>query len=139
MQPLTVPGTLNALAQVREYVRSAAAQAGLDRKRTYRLELAVDEVATNIITHGYEEAGREGDVVVHAHIFEDALTVILEDVGVPFDPRRLAHPAQLDLPLDARPIGGLGIFLALENVDQFDYEYVDGHNRNIFVMHRDAG
>ncbi len=136
MQPLTVPGTLASLALVREYVRAAAAQAGLDKKRTYRLELAVDEIATNIVNHGYQEAGRAGDVVACATIDANALTIALEDTAVPFDPRRLRRPEQIDLPMAERPIGGLGIFLAMENVDEFDYEYVDGHNRNIFVVKR---
>jgi anti-sigma regulatory factor (Ser/Thr protein kinase) len=40
--------------------------------------------------------------------------------------------------LAERPIGGLGIFLAMENVDRFDYEFVGGRNRNIFFVKRPA-
>lgn len=138
MKPLTVPGTLASLSLIRNYARAAAAEAGLDKKRTYRLELAVDEIATNIVNHGYQEAGVTGDVVACATIDAHALTIALEDTAVPFDPRRLTRPEQIDLPLAERPIGGLGIFLAIENVDEFHYEYVDGHNRNIFVVKRTA-
>jgi serine/threonine-protein kinase RsbW len=134
MKPLTVPGTLDSLALVREHVRAAAAEAGLDKKRAYRLELAVDEIATNIVNHGYLEAGRTGDVVVHASIDAHRLTITLEDSGTPFDPRRLSRPDQIDLPLENRPIGGLGIFLAMENVDEFRYEFAHDRNRNTFVM-----
>ena len=139
MKFLTVPGTLESLSLIRDYVRAAAARAGLDKKRTYSLELAVDEIATNIVNHGYQEAGRVGDVVVRATIEANELTIVLEDTAVPFDPRRLRRPIQIDLPLAERPIGGLGVFLAMENVDEFDYEYEDGHNRNIFVVNRLAG
>ena len=138
MKPLTVPGTLDSLSLIRNYARAAAAEAGLDKKRTYRLELAVDEIATNIVNHGYQEAGRVGDVVAYASIDAHALTITLEDTAVPFDPRRLRRPEQIDLPMAERPIGGLGVFLAIENVDEFRYEYVDGHNRNIFVVKRTA-
>jgi serine/threonine-protein kinase RsbW len=138
MEPLTVPGTLASLALIREYVRAAAAQAGLDKKRSYRLGLAVDEIATNIVNHGYQETGRMGDVVVRATFDAHKLTIVLEDTAVPFDPRRLARPEQIDLPLAARPVGGLGIFLAMENVDRFDYAYAGGRNRNIFVVNRSA-
>ena len=113
-------------------------KAGLDKKRTYRLELAVDEIATNIVNHGYQEAGLTGDVVARATITAHALEIVLEDTAVPFDPRLLTRPEQIDLPLAERPIGGLGVFLAIENVDEFRYEYVDGHNRNIFVVNRTA-
>jgi anti-sigma regulatory factor (Ser/Thr protein kinase) len=54
MKPVTVPATLDALQSVRRYVLDAAQRAGLDASRAYRLRLAVDEVATNIITHGVE-------------------------------------------------------------------------------------
>ena len=139
MKPLTVPGTLASLALVREYVRAAAAAADLDKKRSYRLELAVDEIATNIVNHGYLEAGLTGDVEVRAENTARALTITLSDAGVPFDPRQLKRPSQIDLPMAERPIGGLGIFLAMENVDEYRYESVDGHNRNIFVVKRTAG
>ena len=138
MKPLTVPGTLASLPLLRDYARAAAAEAGLDKRRTYRLELAVDEIATNIVNHGYQEAGLTGDVVARATIDAHALTIALEDTAGPFDPRRLRRPKQIDLPLAERPIGGLGVFLAIENVDEFRYEHVDGHNRNIFVVKRTA-
>jgi serine/threonine-protein kinase RsbW len=116
----------------------AAAEAGLDRKRAYRLELAVDEIATNIVNHGYLEAGLSGDVEVRSRITARALTITLSDSATPFDPGRLKRPEQIDLPMAERPIGGLGVFLAMENVDEFRYEFVDGHNRNIFVVKRTA-
>jgi serine/threonine-protein kinase RsbW len=136
MDTLIVPGTLESLGLIREYVKAAASEAGLDGKRSYRLQLAVDEVATNIVNHGYLEAGRSGDVWVSADVGLESLTITLEDTAIEFDPRQLARPDQIDLPLGEKPIGGLGIFLALENVDEFRYEHVDGKNRNVFVVRR---
>ena len=138
MDALIVPGTLNSLEPIRDYVKAAAALSGLDKRREYRLELAVDEVATNIINYGYQRAGKTGDVEVRVEILPEQLTVILEDDSAPFDPMGLKRPEQIDQPISERPIGGLGIFLALESVDEFRYEYVDGHNRNILIMKRTA-
>ncbi|MFN3380826.1 MAG: hypothetical protein ACK41O_15320, partial [Runella zeae] len=39
-----------------------------------------------------------------------------------------------DLPLDERPIGGLGIYLTVNGVSEFKYEYSDNRNRNIFIV-----
>ena len=139
MKPLTVPGTLDSLGLIREHVRIAAADAGLDRQRAYRLELAVDEVASNIVNHGYFEAGITGNIWMCATITPDALIIEVEDTAAPFDLRTLERPEQIDLPLAERPIGGLGVFLAMENVDEFGYEYVDDRNRNTFVMKRPVG
>jgi anti-sigma regulatory factor (Ser/Thr protein kinase) len=136
MKPLTVPGTLDSLSKIGQYVNTAAQAADLDKKVSYHLRMAVDEIATNIIVHGYDEAGLTGDVLVLSEMDDQTLTITLEDTSAPFDPRKLGRPDQLDLPVEERPIGGLGIYLTIQNVDKFDYEYVDHHNRNIFIINR---
>lgn len=136
MDAARFPATLDALDQIRRYVMNAAEQAGLEKKAAYRLSLAVDEIATNIVTHGYEEGGLTGDIVVKADIDAEALTVALEDTAVPFNPLAAPSPDDLDAPLEERKVGGLGVFLTMQGVDKFDYEWVDGKNRNIFVMYR---
>lgn len=134
MESLRVPGDLGSLKKIRDYVTSAAAVAGLDKKRTYRLSLAVDEIATNIITHGYDEAGLSGEILVHTKVTEDQLQITIEDVGMPYNPLLHAEPEDLDSQLADRAIGGLGVYLALKSVDEFRYEYADGSNHNILVM-----
>jgi anti-sigma regulatory factor (Ser/Thr protein kinase) len=137
MEPLTVPGILDSLSAIGQYVNTAALAAGLDKKVSYRLRLAVDEVATNSIIHGYEESGLTGDLVVLSEMNEETLTIILEDTAPPFDLRSLeGHPEHIDKPVEDRPIGGLGVYLTMQNVDKFDYEYVNNRNRNIFTVKR---
>jgi serine/threonine-protein kinase RsbW len=135
MEPLAVPGTLESLSAVREYVKAAAAQAGLDGRTTYRLVVAADEVASNIVTHGYEAAGRSGTVDVRAEMDERALTICLEDTGPAYEPDRIA-PEDFERPLEERGVGGLGLFLAGHNVDQFRYERVGDRNRHTLVAYR---
>jgi serine/threonine-protein kinase RsbW len=139
MEPLTVPGTLDSLTIIGQYVNAAAAAAGLDKKVAYRLRLAVDEIATNTIIHGYEEASRAGDVLVRSALDQAALTITLEDTAGPFDPRNRLRPDHIDLPIEERPIGGLGVYLTTESVDRFEYEYVGNRNRNIFIVNRPQG
>jgi anti-sigma regulatory factor (Ser/Thr protein kinase) len=134
MDPLTLPATLESLSPLVQYVLSAAAAAGLDRKATYRLRLAVDEIATNIISHGYADAHIEGDVVVNASVGDEHLIITLEDWAPPYDPRAQDDPDHIGKPSDERPIGGLGVFLALKSVDSLEYEYRDNKNRNILTM-----
>lgn len=136
MKSLIVAGKLDSLSEIGKFVNAAAASAGLDKKASYRLRLAVDEVATNIIIHGYKEGGVSGNVQVFSEIRRDTLTITLEDTATPFDPRGLVFPDQIDKPIEERPIGGLGVFLSKNNVDKFDYEYVTNKNRNIFIVNR---
>jgi len=134
------PGVLGSVASVRDFVADAAAAAGLDRRARYRLCLAVDEVATNVVLHGYQEAGREGPLDVSVDVDEGAITVRLEDDAAPFDPgtRLVPGPEELARPLEERPIGGLGLLLARDGVDEFRYERAGRRNRNVFVVRRRA-
>ena len=138
MKPLTLPGRLAALDAVADYVRAAAAEAGFDSKVAARLHLAVDEVATNTITHAYAEQGIAGNLYLETEFDGQTLRVHLEDTGLPYDPTRRADPADLDRPLEERQAGGLGIFLARRSVDALLYERRGDRNRVTFVLHRPA-
>lgn len=134
MEPIILPGTLDSLSEIGAYVLEAASQARLEKKIAYRLRLAVDEIATNAVVHGYDRIGKDGDLVVSADVSDGILTIILEDTGPAYDPLKTPSPDDLDQPLDDRDIGGLGVFLAIQGVDEFRYEWANGTNRNIFTM-----
>jgi serine/threonine-protein kinase RsbW len=136
--PLTFAGTLDSLGEIGRYLDEESSAAGLSRQQAYNLRLAVDEVATNIVVHGYQENAQSGEIVVRMETSDEAVTVTLEDTSPPFDPTRRAMPTDEDLtkPLEDRKIGGLGIFLAMKSVDQFRYERRGNRNLNTFVVHR---
>ncbi|MFJ5230893.1 ATP-binding protein [Kitasatospora sp. NPDC088391] len=123
---LAVPAALGSLHQVADFVRGLADRAGLSTEAAYRLRLAADELATNIVVHGYR--GAPGPIRLAGHVDGQEVRLRFEDDAPPFDPRRTALPPDLDRPLSERRIGGLGVFLALTSVDCFDYERTDGHN-----------
>lgn len=137
LPPLVVPGDVASLSIIAEYVISAGKAAGLDRGRVYRLRLAVDEIATNIVDHGYQAQGETGFLEVSADIDARALTICIRDTARPYDPLRDLEnragkvPAQ---PLDERSEGGLGLFLAARSVDALDYSRSGGKNHNFLTM-----
>jgi serine/threonine-protein kinase RsbW len=134
MKPSTVPATLDSLGTIADYVMAAAASAGLDRRASYRLRLAVDEIATNIIVHGYANAEHQGMLEFRADIDDKALTIVIDDTGVTYDPRQAPIP-DINLPIEQRPVGGLGVYLAMRSVDEFLYEQLGDRSRTIFKMH----
>lgn len=136
MENLSVSGTLDSLKAIADYVVEAAKSAGLDKKSSYKLRLAVDEIASNIIMHGYEEANLSGKIDLIADINDSALTLALEDTGARYDPYERVGVEEEDFnkPLEERPIGGLGVYLAIQGVDKYFYERVGDRNRNIFVV-----
>lgn len=127
---------LDSLALIRQYVTNAARESGLDDKLTYKLCLAVDEMASNIIMYGYQESGIQGLIDIHINADENRIMITLEDDGTAYDPRQHELPSEEEInrPLDERPVGGLGLFLVFNSVDDYKYEYVGGRNRNIFIM-----
>lgn len=138
MQSLTVDANLDSLQAIGEYVMNLSQVAELDRKLAYRLRLAVDEIATNIISYAYQDTGDRDKIYLEAHIDDRSLTIILEDTGIPFNPlNKLSQEECLvEQPLEDRPIGGLGIYLAIDGIDEFCYERVGDRNRNIFRVNR---
>jgi anti-sigma regulatory factor (Ser/Thr protein kinase) len=135
VKTLTVPATLDALDQIAEFIGEVAGSLALDNTATYNLQLAAGELATNIISHGYQENNLSGELEFVATIRDESLAVVIEDTAVAFDPLQMTEP-DLDLPLADRPIGGLGIFLVQESVDDFLYERVGNRNRNILIVKR---
>ncbi|MEG5064414.1 ATP-binding protein [Microcoleus sp. B3-A4] len=136
MNPLIVPGKLDSLSQIAQYVLAAAAEAELEKKASYGLRLAVDEIATNIIIHGYEESGTEGNLELCAELSDRNLIIFIEDTAVTYDPIEQALPDDLDKHPHEKTIGGLGVYLAIQGVDKFSYERVGNRNRNIFTVER---
>jgi phosphoserine phosphatase RsbU/P len=130
MDAVTFPGTLDALSSIRQYVKTAAEAAGLDRSAAYSLVLAVDEIATNVIEHGYQEAGLKGDISVGAARDNNNLVIRLADTGKSFDPNSLPdiNDIELSKELEDRPVGGLGIMLAKIGVDDLQYEATGSGN-----------
>lgn len=138
MDVLEVPGVLESLQPIADFVKEAAAEAGLERREAYKLRLAVDEIATNVVLYGYERSGQTGVLRIAKALDDAQLTLCLEDTSPPYDPTAQAPPPDLSESLESRPIGGLGVFLTVQGVDDFRYEYADGHNRNYFTVRRPA-
>jgi serine/threonine-protein kinase RsbW len=136
MEKRSLPAELDSLAELRRYVKEVAGGAGIDEARAYKLQLAVDEIATNIISYGYKDVGASAVISIGGEIRDGALVITLEDHAPAFDPRTMPMPDAEDLarPLEERAIGGLGIFLALQGVDRFDYRREGDRNLNTFEV-----
>ena len=135
MESLKVPGTLQEIEPVINYAVTAAHKAGFDDHELHRIRLAVDELATNIVLHGYAEAGRSGELQISAQYDEVQLTITLEDTGEGYDPRS-TPPPDLTSASEKRPLGGLGVYLALWALDEFDYEQQQNRNRSTLIVQK---
>ncbi|MFJ6938142.1 ATP-binding protein [Streptomyces sp. NPDC101132] len=129
---LEVPATLAALADIAAFVRDLARRAGLGKGAAYRLRLAVDELATNVVTHGYR--GGDGRITVRGRAGAGRVSVVIEDTAPPFDPVAGCLPPATGVPPERRRVGGLGIHLALTSVDEFSYVRSEGRNTSTLTV-----
>jgi sigma-B regulation protein RsbU (phosphoserine phosphatase) len=123
----------NDLAELRRLAaaidRFGASQA-LSQELVNDLQLVLEEVVANIMSYGYEE-GTEGEIRIAFECSGDTLVLTVTDDARAFNP--LAVPApDMNLPHEERPIGGLGVFLVRQLMDDVRYVYEGG--RNVLTM-----
>lgn len=115
---LRLSAELKNLAAIRRFLLEAGRQLHGSAQALDDLTLAVDEMVTNIIRHGYR--GQAGQIEIEIRREAGALIVYLRDQAPVFDPTSLPDP-DITLPLELRPIGGLGVFLARKRVDSLKH------------------
>jgi len=122
---LQVEAKVEHLARISEFIADALRAFGLDDRKSFELHLAVDEACANIMHYAYSEAG--GTIELSCERRNGAVRVIIKDQGKPFDPTAVPPP-DLDADVEARAVGGLGIYFMRRMVDTINYEYRDGQN-----------
>jgi anti-sigma regulatory factor (Ser/Thr protein kinase) len=115
---LCLTAELKDLARIREFVQETAAAFPVPPDVLARILLAVDEAVTNVIVHGY--AGRGGPVEGEISHPPGSLSIRLRDEAPLFDPTAVPEP-DLDLPMEERMPGGLGIYLIRQAVDEVEH------------------
>lgn len=115
-----------------ELVAQLAEEQGLSDDAVFGLNVALDEMLSNIIKYGYTD-----DAIHEIHIrfsfTGPTLVVEIEDDGQPFDPCAAA-PVDVDAPMEERKVGGLGIHIVRKLMTEVGYARVDGRNRLVMKM-----
>jgi len=115
---IVVPATIDAIEEVALYVEECLEQAEVPLMEATRIQLAVEEAVTNVVTHGYETTG--GQVSIRCVSSPELVTITITDTGPAFDPTKIP-PADITADLDHRNIGGLGVHLIKSVMDEVLY------------------
>lgn len=116
--------TVRGLAQMVEEFGDANK---LPDRQIYLINLALDELITNIVSYGMRGVARPR-IEISLKVNGTLLVLSMEDNGRKFDPTESTNP-DLDSPVDERPVGGLGLHLIKTFADRVRYEYSNGRNR----------
>jgi len=128
----TLAPTPEAVSMLVEHVLTLLPTHGVDTRVAHHAALALDELLTNLRSHGHAATCR-----VWLALAADRVTLVIEDDAPPFDPRARAAP-DTRADVATRPIGGLGAHLVLSVAQGFDYQSASGHNRCTLWFARDA-
>lgn len=132
---LRLASHLSALEELEESVEQFGTEQDWPPHLLFQMQLAVEELACNVINHGYGEAGHEFDIAISSS--PETVTIEVVDGARPYNPLTEAPEPDVGAALDERRVGGLGVFLVREISDEMHYSREDGKNRLTIVKRRD--
>lgn len=128
---ISVPGTDAGIRNVLRQLESFLTRDPAFEPVRADFGVALDEVVSNVVKYGYQ-GGSEQPVVIEVFVRPGRLEVEVIDEGEPFNPLEQQAP-DTNQALDERPIGGLGIHLVKELMDDVTYRRQDGRNHLRFA------
>lgn len=133
---LRVPGSEEGLRLAAEAFDRFRAGHGLPIGAAWKLQVALDEILSNIVRYAYAGRGPV-DIDIEFAFRHGIVTVTVTDAGPRFNPLDVPPPPT-DLPLDERQPGGLGLALVRSLTDEARYEWRDGRNTLKIALHVQA-
>lgn len=127
MKELTLEATLEKIPEVTAFVDSLLEELGCPMKAQIQIDVAIDEIFSNIARYAYK--GRVGNATVRVEAEKDpaAVRITFIDSGTPYNPLEKKDP-DITLAAEERPVGGLGIFVVKKTMDDIQYAFRNGQN-----------
>ena len=135
MPTKTFPGRYESLEKIASFIRQEAESIGFSHADVFAIETAVDEAVSNIIEHAYQGEDK-GEIVCTCIAESEHIIIILEDTGLPFNPKDVPAP-NLKAPLKSRKDHGLGIFMMQQWMDEVRFDFNPQHNRLTLVKYKE--
>jgi len=123
---LTLKNDIKLVPVLNEFQKRTYEKMGIGEELSRKIRLAVEEAVVNVMEYAYP-AGTEGEVQISWMTDYCKLKVVIVDSGVPFNPTTKER-TDTTLPVEERPIGGLGILLMSDIMDKVSYERIKGKN-----------
>ncbi len=122
---ITLAAVTENLDAVTAFVNAQLEEMGCPTKTRMQIDMAIDEIFSNIAHYAY--APEKGEATVQVNQEEKAAVITFIDQGIPYNPLTAADP-DTTLSAEERGMGGLGIFMVKKTMDDMQYRYQDGKN-----------
>lgn len=123
---LIIKNQVGELERVNQFIKEISEELGLDMELQMNLNLVMEEMVSNVIFYAYPE-GKAADIELTAESNGKELTFVLSDQGKEFDPTA-KEDADPDVSPVEREIGGMGIFIVKNIMNQVTYQRLEGKN-----------
>lgn len=131
---LKVKAVLENIPVIMAFIVGAARRAGFDDKAVGQIEISVDEACANVVEHAYEGMA-PGDMEVSFRTNGLDLIIKVRDWGQSFELDQIAVP-DVTAPLEERGLGGLGLFLMRQMMDDLEYESDPARGNELVMVKR---
>jgi len=132
---LIINNKVEEMAQVEPFMEEVSEAFGIAPDVVFQLNLAIDEALANSVNYAY--GMDEGEIILEAEKIDNDVIFRLRDKGAPFDPTKEGEDVDTTSSAEERPIGGLGIFLIKQMMDEVTYERKE--DENILIMKKVLG
>ena len=122
---LTIKADAAKLPEVLAFIDAELEAADCPMKPQMQIDVAVEEIFVNIASYAYNPGS--GIAVIGIQVKDGVAEITFADSGIPYDPLAREDP-DVSLPAEEREIGGLGVYLVKQTMDDVRYEYRDGQN-----------
>jgi anti-sigma regulatory factor (Ser/Thr protein kinase) len=130
---VTVKNNNEEIPLLHDRVENLGQRIGLSPMVLNAVNVSLEEVLVNLNSYGYADR-HEHAIEIRIALEEDGrLRIEVEDDGRFFNPLDAPEP-DVTKPLEARPIGGLGLFLVRNLMDELSYQR--HRDRNLLIMHK---
>jgi serine/threonine-protein kinase RsbW len=129
---IVLTNSTDELERLNQFVEEFGTQHNLHVEEQYAVYLCLEELVTNICNYAWSDGGEHG-IQVHLAVDPEFVKVTIEDDGMAFDPTKHPEP-DLNKPAAERQIGGLGIHLVRQNMNEMWYSRQE--NRNILILRK---
>lgn len=129
-QVLNIRNDIQSLPLVNEWIEQCCEEVGLGPDLVMKFQLVIEEMVSNVIFYAYDPQQQDAAIELRFTWEAGVVSILLRDWGKPFDPTAKEDP-DITLSAEERPIGGLGIFLVKQLMDEVHYDRIGSENRLI--------
>lgn len=123
---IQLSNTLSELVTLNHWLENIVQSSNISKELSFKLNLVLEETVTNVIQHGFAR-DQDGCIEIRLGLNNQNVTLEIQDDGISFNPLD-DHTVVLPETLQDAAIGGLGIHLIKNYVDDITYQRRDERN-----------